>query len=105
VVARIGRGIALASLGRRSGALREVQWLERFEAQRQDRHDTGPLYWRARILARLGEADAALRLIERLLAGPSVFSIHELRLNPDFDPIRSDPRYQALLRKYAEVRA
>jgi TolB-like protein/DNA-binding SARP family transcriptional activator/Flp pilus assembly protein TadD len=105
VVTRIGRGIALASLGRRSGALREVQWLERFEAQRQDRHDSGPLYWRARILARLGETDAALTLIERLLAGPSLFSVHELRLNPDFDPIRSDPRYQALLRKYAEARA
>jgi TolB-like protein/DNA-binding SARP family transcriptional activator/Flp pilus assembly protein TadD len=99
-VAHIGRGMALASLGRRSATLREVGWLERFEAQRQDRHDSGPAYWRARILARIGETDPALSLIERLLAGPSLFSVHELRLNPDFDPLRSDPRYQALLRKY-----
>ena len=37
-----------------------------------------------------------------LLAGPSLFSVHELRLNPDFDLIRSDPRYQVLLGRYAE---
>jgi len=54
------------------------------------------------VLARLGETDAALTLIERLLAGPSLFSVHELRLSPDFDSIRSDPRYQALLAKYAD---
>ena len=101
-VAHIGRGMSLASLGRRSGTLREVAWLERFEAARQDRHDSGPTYWRARMLARLGETDAALTLLERLLAGPSLFSVHELRLNPDFDLIRSDPRYQALLGRYAE---
>jgi hypothetical protein len=80
--------------------LREVRWLERFEARRQDRHDSGPAYWRARMLARLGETDAALPLIERLLAGPSLFSVHELRLNPDFDLIRSDSRYPALVQKY-----
>jgi hypothetical protein len=52
------------------------------------------------MLARVGESDAALRVIERLLAGPSLFSVHELRINPDFDPIRGDSRYQALIRKY-----
>jgi hypothetical protein len=30
-----------------------------------------------------------------------LFSVHELRLSPDFDLIRSDPRYLALLVKYA----
>jgi predicted RNA polymerase sigma factor len=99
-IAHIGRGMAVASLGRRAETLREVRWLERFEAQRQDHHDSGPAYWRARMLARVGESDAALRVIERLLAGPSLFSVHELRINPDFDPIRGDSRYQALIRKY-----
>jgi TolB-like protein/DNA-binding SARP family transcriptional activator len=99
-IAHIGRGMALASFGHRAGTLREVRWLERFEARRQDRHDSGPAYWRARMLARLGETDAALPLIERLLAGPSLFSVHELRLNPDFDLIRSDSRYPALVQKY-----
>jgi tetratricopeptide (TPR) repeat protein len=97
---RIGRGMTLASLGRRSAAMREVEWLERYEAERQDRHDLGPAYWRARILARLGEADEALDLIERLLAGPSVFSVHELRLSPDFDSLRDNPRYRALVERF-----
>jgi hypothetical protein len=52
------------------------------------------------MLAILGEKDAGFPLIERLLAGPSLFRVHELRLSPDFDKLRSDPRYQALLRKY-----
>ena len=39
-------------------------------------------------------------MIERLLAGPSLFSIHELRISPDFDALRSNPRYQALLEEY-----
>jgi TolB-like protein/DNA-binding SARP family transcriptional activator/Flp pilus assembly protein TadD len=100
---RAGRGVALAALGRRADALREVWWLERFEADRQDRYDSGPAFARARILARLGETDAALEVIERLLAGPSLFSVHELRLNPEFDTLRHNSRYQALVGKYANA--
>jgi hypothetical protein len=37
-------------------------------------------------------------LLERLLAGPSLFSVHELRISPDFDLLRKNRRYQALLR-------
>ncbi len=102
-VVRIGRGIARAALGRRLEAMRDVQWLVEFDASRQDRHDSGPLYWQARILARLGEADVAFPLIERLLSEPSVFSVHELRLNPDFDPIRGDPRYAAVVQRFGAI--
>jgi hypothetical protein len=45
----------------------------------------------------VGETDAALDLIERLLAGPSLFSVHELLINPDFDSLRRIPRYRALV--------
>jgi hypothetical protein len=62
----------------------------------------GTGYNRAVILAQLGETGKALGEIEQLLARPGLFSVHELRLNPDFDPIRNDPRYLALLRKYAK---
>ena len=51
---------------------REVRWLERFEAGRRDRSDSGSPYWRAR-------------------------SVHELLINPDFDSLRDSPRYQALV--------
>ena len=54
-------------------------------------------------MAQLGETGKALDEIEQLLARPGTFSVHELRLAPDFDPIRNDPRYLALLRKYAKL--
>ena len=101
VLAHIARGMTMAALGRRPEALREARWLERLEAEREDRHDSGLPYWRARILARVGERAAALDVIERLLAGPSLFSVHELRLGSDFDSLRSEPRYRELLARYA----
>ncbi len=47
-----------------------------------------------------GEVDAALDEIEQLLAGPGYVSVHTLRLDPRWDPIREHPRFQALLAKY-----
>jgi hypothetical protein len=49
----------------------------------------------------LGEADSALAAIERLLAGTSRVTVHTLRLDAAWDPIRSDARFQALLVRYA----
>jgi serine/threonine-protein kinase len=55
----------------------------------------------ALILAQAGIVDDALRYLEPLLAGPSYTSVHQLQLDPRYDPIRDDPRFQALLEKYA----
>jgi len=95
------RGLALAGLGRRDAALREARWLRQSVVYREDAYK-GPSVAedRARILAQAGEADAALDEIERLLARPSWLSVHTLRLDPRWDPIRNDPRFQALLRRY-----
>ena len=60
---------------------------------------------RAIILAQLGESDAALDEIERQLAGPSKVTVHTLRLDPRWDPIREHPRFKALLAKYANPEA
>ena len=80
-----------------SGRPADAVFDDRLEVQ----YGSGTIDQRARILARLGESDAAFALVERLLERPSLLSVHELRLSPDFDPIRSDPRYQVLLQKYA----
>lgn len=52
---------------------------------------------RALILVQAGEADMAVDELERLRAGPSGVSVHMLRLDPLWDPIRSHPRFQRLL--------
>ena len=100
--AHAARGLALAGLGRRAEALREASWLRQSAVYREDAMN-GPsvAVTRARILAQAGDTDAALDEIQRLLAEPSMFSVHLLRLDPRWDPIRNHPRFQALLTKYA----
>jgi tetratricopeptide (TPR) repeat protein len=97
------RGLALAGLGRRDEALREASWLQRSEMYQKDAFE-GPAVAgaRARILAQAGEASAALDELERLLAEPSPLSVHTLRLDPRWDPIRGHARFQALLAKYSQ---
>ncbi len=95
------RGLALAGLGRRDEAFREARWLRQSLIYREDAF-WGPLLAedRARILAQAGESGAALDEITRLLARPSFLSVHTLRLDPLWDPIRDHPRFKALLAKY-----
>jgi TolB-like protein/DNA-binding SARP family transcriptional activator/Flp pilus assembly protein TadD len=97
-----GRGAVLAALGRRAEAMREERWLERSALYRTDRYrqDAG-IAVDAVILMRVGETDAALDRLERLLAGPSLVTVQQLRLDPTWDPIRGDPRFQRLLARYA----
>ncbi len=95
------RGLALAGLGGRQEALREARWLEQSVVYRENANmGRFVAEERARILAQAGEADAALDEIEQLLAGPGVLSVHMLRLDPRWDPIREHPRFQAMLAKY-----
>lgn len=92
------RGLALAGLDRREEALLETRWLEQSAAYRNDSL-LGPNIGieRARILAQLGEVDAAADEIKRLLAIPSRLSVPLLRLDPLWDPIREHPRFRRLL--------
>jgi TolB-like protein/Flp pilus assembly protein TadD len=96
------RGLALAGLGRRQDALTEASWLRESALYREDRvQGTWAVVARAQILAQVGETDGALAEIERVLARPSDESIHTIRLDPRYDPIRDDPRFLALLEQYA----
>jgi serine/threonine-protein kinase len=99
-------GMALAGLGRRDEALQQARWLEQSAVYREDAlGGKDAASNRAMILAQAGEAEAALDEIERLLAGPSSLSVHMLRLDPWWDPIRDHPRFKALLAKYGSSEA
>ena len=94
------RGLAVAGLGRVSEAREEAAWLRESTAY-ADLFDRGRLSEaRAMIFAQAGLVDETLSELESLLAGPSWTSVHMLQLDPRWDPIRDDPRFQALLERY-----
>ncbi len=94
------RGIVLGKLGRHAEALREARWLEASSEGRNDHYaDLGAT--RALVLVMGGATDAALDELDRALAGPSRTTVPLLRAMPEWDPVRGDPRFQALMRKYA----
>ena len=54
----------------------------------------------ARIYAMVGEYDAAIDRLESLLSVPSLTAVPWLRIDPIWDPLRDNARFQALLAKY-----
>ncbi len=95
-----GRGLALAGLGRGSDARREAEWLDMVENWPDVYARGGPRVQRAMILAQAGWVEEALEAIEPQLAGPGWISAQVLRIDPRWDPIRDDPRFQAILARY-----
>jgi serine/threonine-protein kinase len=55
----------------------------------------------AEVYLMVGQYDAALGQLEYLLSIPSYLSVSLLRIDPMWDPLRDDPRFQALLERYA----
>jgi len=54
----------------------------------------------AHIYTILGDNEAALERLEYLLSNPSYLSSPFLRMDPRWNPLRDDPRFQALLEEY-----
>jgi hypothetical protein len=47
-----------------------------------------------------GDFDTALALLDRSLQTASGITLPELRLDPVWDPLRSDPRFSKMLAKF-----
>jgi hypothetical protein len=92
-------GSALAYLGRGDEAIAHGSWgLEHL----RDDWDSKPYYQLqvVRIHLILGQPGPALDLLEPLLEVPFYLSPGWLSIDPMFDPLRDNPRFQAILEKY-----
>ncbi len=92
---------ALAWLGQKEAALAEIKRAQELLPESKDAFD-GPQITEsaAEIHAILGDATDAVALLDGLLQRPGEVTVAMLKLNPVWDPIRKDSRFQALLEKY-----
>jgi serine/threonine-protein kinase len=100
----IGLGLAYAGLRRRADAMREAVTATGLAPLSENSPAaTAAMGGAVEIYAQLGETDAALELLELLLAMPAgrEVSVPLLRLDPTYDPLRSDPRFEALLTRFS----
>jgi TolB-like protein/Flp pilus assembly protein TadD len=95
-------GRILAALGQKQEAIAEGKRAVELLPESQDALD-GPQATAnlAQIYAWTGEFDEAFRLLDHLFAVPSNLTVPMLKLDPAWDPLRQDPRYQALIDKYS----
>jgi tetratricopeptide (TPR) repeat protein len=91
-------GLALAYLGRKADAIREGELGVALAPISKDAI-TGPYiqHQLARIYLLLGEPDKAIDQLEPLLKLPYYLSPGWLRVDPTFDPLRSNPRFRKLV--------
>jgi TolB-like protein len=109
VAARPDDGIALvmlahidARLGRKEEAVREAERaLELLVAAGDELQRTFNANRVAAAYAQAGEIDRALDLLEQLAKQPNPPSYGALKLNQEWDPLRSDPRFQRILESLA----
>ena len=87
----------IACLGRKEDAINEgkkaVELLPESEDAVEGPKATAAL---AEIYASVGEHDEAFLLLDHLLAVPNGLTVPQLRLDPVWDPLRADPRFQTL---------
>jgi len=95
-------GLILAGLGQKEEAIAEGKRAVELLPESQDALD-GPQATAnlAQIYAWTGEFDEAFRLLDHLFAVPSNLTVPMLKLDPAWDPLRQDPRFQALIDNYS----
>ena len=93
--------VAYARSNRREDAVREARQAVQMSEWSHDAHATSGIRTTAtRAYALAGEEELAIQLLDELLSRPGPTSVSLLRLDPLYDPLRNNPRFQALLAKY-----
>jgi tetratricopeptide (TPR) repeat protein len=88
----------MAGIGERDEAMRLCdRAMEILPVSRDAYHGAGVLVESAGIYGMLGDADRTVPMIERALAIPSFQQRPALHLDPKWDSIRADPRFQQLI--------
>lgn len=91
--------LALSILGRHREAIAEAEQAVRLHNPDIDAVEgTETVMWTVPVHIAAGDHDRAIEVLQTLMSIPSLMSIHRLRLDPTYDPLRADPRFQALLR-------
>jgi len=94
------RGHAHALSGRPTEAARDARLaLDLLPVSRDAVEAENVLLPASRIYTFIGDRDAAFRVLDTLASIPSFLSAAMVRLDPSYDSLRDDPRYDALLRK------
>jgi len=99
---RIQLAKILAYLGEKDAALNEAQRAAEILPESKDAFG-GPEITAgvAEVYGIVGENSRAIELLDGLLGRPSPLTVPLLKLSPAWDPLRADPRFQALLDKYS----
>jgi len=94
----------LAYLGEREPAVAEAQRAGDLLPESKDAFG-GPeiAAGMAEVYAILGDSDHAIQILDGLLSRPSAVTVQTLKISPIWDPLRNDPRFQALLDKYGKA--
>jgi hypothetical protein len=96
-----------AFAGRKEDAIREGRRAVELKPESKDAVDGAIMNcYLALIYARVGENDLAIPLIERLLKTPGAvdsvdysITINDLKYRWEWDPLRTDPRFQKLVKR------